>query len=343
MQNDKNNIIFRLSSLLSKPIRVVIGISMTICGINVFGVITAFGIISAKQEFFEKHFELLLGALIVMIFLIIITFVVISIGLCIALLCSSSLGDFTENFSDCKENCSGIHLQIEELEAKNKFMDNYVDIFSQDIDKLYGLVAEMEIAGNIINKKKLMEIEKNVPKETDIIILSSKYKLDEEFKPIVINNIKKGIIYKYIVAGANIESPKHIRFLQVVESWYSAYKESINNSEQLKYIAVKQRKSKGRQIIVRSTVDYDKQFYEHIQEFPSPFENDILTIMLYRKKSGNYNYDVIVNLPSEKKGYFSYKLSDNSSETGDIIDSILSICKEEKRYNYKLLGGKNEY
>lgn len=342
MKNDKNNIILRLSSLLSKPIRVVIGVSMTICGINVFGVITAFGIISAKQDFFEKHFELLLGALIVMIFLIIITFVVISIGLCIALLCSPSLGDFTENLSNCKENCSDIHLQMNELEEKNKFMDNYINIFSQDIDKLYGLVAEMEIAGNIINKKKLMEIEKNVPKETDIIILSSKYKLDEEFKPIVINNIKRGIIYKYIVSGANVESPKHIRFLQVVESWYSAYKESINNREQLDYIVSKQRKSKGRQM-VRSTVDYDKQFYEHIQEFPSPFENDILTIMLYRKKSGNYNYDVIVNLPSEKKGYFSYKLSDNSSETGDLIDSILSICKEEKRYNYKLSGGKNEF
>lgn len=333
---DNKNAIAELTSRISKPLVKVIGIATTVCGINVFGVITAFGIISANKTFFEKNFELILGALIVMIFLIIIAFAVISIGLCIALIKNPSLENFTSN---CNKNCADIQVQMNKLEEKNKFIESYVNIFSQDIDKLYGLVAEMEIAGSIINKKKLMEIEKNVPKGTDIIILSSKYKLDEEFKPIVISNIKKGIIYKYIVSGANSSSPKHIRFLQVVESWYSAYKDSfIDGQQQIYTRSINKRRGKAKQIATTTEIDYDKQFYDHIQEYPSPFENDILTIMLYRKKTGNYNYDVVVNLPSEKKGYFSYKLSDNSSETGDLIDSILSICKEEKRCNYKLSG-----
>lgn len=336
---DNNSAITELTSRISKPLIKVIGIATTICGINVFGVITAFGIISAKKAFFERNFELILGALIVMIFLIIISFAVIAIGLCIALIKNPSLEGFTSNLSNCNENCVDLQVQMDKLEEKNKLIESYVNIFSQDIDKLYGLVAEMEIAGSIINKKKLMEIEKNVPKGTDIIILSSKYKLDEEFKPIVISNIKKGIIYKYIVSGANSSSPKHIRFLQVVESWYSAYRESFIDGQQQIYMqSTNRRKGKGKQVVTTTEIDYDKQFYNHIQEYPSPFENDILTIMLYRKKTGNYNYDVVVNLPSEKKGYFSYKLSDNSSETGDLIDSILSICKEENRYNYKLLG-----
>ena len=337
--HDNDNAILRLTSRISKPLRKVIGISTAICGINVFGVITAFGIISSKKDFFERNFELLLGALIVMIFLIIIAFAVIAVGLCIALLKNPSLEGFTRNLSICNENCSDIQLQMDRLDEKNKIIESSINIFSQDIDKLYGLVAEMEIAGSIINKKKLMEIEKNVPMGTDIIILSSKYKLDEEFKPIVINNIKKGIVYKYIVSGANSTSPKHIRFLQVVESWYSAYKESFNNRQQQIYKqSANRKKGNGRQITIQADIDYNEQFYEHIQEYSSPFDNDLLTIMLYRKKDGNYNYDVIVNLPSEKKEYYSYRLSDNSSETGDLIDSILSICKEEKRCNYKLSG-----
>lgn len=331
MTNNKTGTIFRISSLISRPLKIVISISAGICGLNIFGIITAFGVISTKKEFFEKNYNFLLGSLFTMICIIIIAFIIISIGLCIALLCNPCLKDFSQNISDCSENCLTLQTQLSLLEEKNKLLENLTGIFSLDIDKLYGLVAEMEIAGNIINKKKLMDIEKSVPRETDIIILSSKYKLDEEFKPIVINNIKKGIVYKYIVSGANKQSPKHVRFLQVVKSWYSAYIETNN------CIATDiKRKPKGRKVATHPTVDYDKQFYDHIQEFPSPFENDILTIMLYRKKNGNYNYDVIVNLPSEKKEYFSYKLSDNSSETGELIDSILSICKEEKRYHYKL-------
>lgn len=342
MNDKKDNAIMRLFSLLSRPLRVVIGVSITVFGINIFGVMGAFGIIAIQKDFFEKYFELILGALVVMIFLIIVALIFISISLCIALIsCNPYIEEFNTNLSNCRENCNNILLQACELEKEKKCIEGCTKDFSENVDRLYGLVTEMELAGNIINKNKLMDIESHVPSNTDIIIFSSKYRLDEEFKPIIINNIRRGVTYKYIVSGADSSSPKHMRFTQIVEEWYHDYKDLVVKEQQ--YLVIKNKgKSKGRQGSVNncSKEECDKFFFDHIKEYCSPFESDTLTIMLYRKGRGNDLYSVVVNLPSKKEGYYSYILPDNNDETSNIIDSILGICKKEREHNYR--GDKNE-
>mgnify|MGYP003290885574 CR=1 FL=1 len=349
MQGNKNNTLYNLFSLLSKPLQKVIGVSIAICGINIFGVISAFGILGSQSEFFEKYYELIVGAIIVMTFLIIIGFWVISIALCIALLrISPFIENFNKNLISCTENCTNIQSKIEqeqeyfnEFEKENKGIEGCVEVLSQQLNRFESVVTELEIAGNIINKRKLMEIEKNVSQGTDIIIFSSKYKLDEEFKPIIINNIKKGVTYKYIVSGADSSSPSHMRFMQIVESWYCEYKKSFH--KEIKGTAIKDKKrTKAGQIFANKypTTDYENDFYDHIKEYCSPFAYDTLTIMLYRKAQGNTNYHVIVNLPSEKDGYYSYILPENNAETNKIIDAIIAMCKKDRQCNYR--GEKNE-
>lgn len=336
MNDKKDNAITRLFFLLSWPFRVVIGVSITVFGLNIFGVMGVFGIIAIQKEFFEKYFKLILEALAVMIFLIIVALIFISISLCIALIsCNSYIEEFNTNLSNCRENCNNILLQACELEKEKNCIESCTKDFSENVDRLYGLVTEMEIAGNIINKNKLMDIESHVPSNTDIIIFSSKYRLDEEFKQIIINNIRRGVTYKYIVSGADSLSPKHMRFTQIVEEWYYDYK------EQQSLVLKNKGKSKGRGSVNNcSEEECENFFFDHIKEYCSPFESDTLTIMLYRKGHGNDIYSVVVNLPSKKRGYYSYILPDNNDETSNIIDSILGICKKEREYNYR--GDKNE-
>ena len=309
----------KLFSIFSKPARRLVGIATAVCGLNIFGVIGTFAFISVYKDFFEKNSDAILWILIVMVSLVILGFFLLTITLCVELL-------FTTSFSECLDE----NFELKEINR----LKSYIDIFSQGLDRLDSGITGIEIAGNIINKDKLIGIERSIPAKSEIIILSSKYILDEEYKSIIIDNINKGVTYKYIVAGAKTSGPSHMRFIQIVNSWLTDFIASYRETPHQK----KNRSTFRAQKDIK--VEATKYFYNHVKEYNSPFEHNTLTIMLYQKGPGK-EYRVIVNLPAEQEGYYSYILPEKHTETKDISNSILSICKPENECSYK--GENYEY
>lgn len=328
-ESEKGNV-KKLFSQLSEPVKKILGFSCAVFGLNIFQVIGLCAIIASKRDFFEKYFELILGLFIGCFFLMIISCFLIIVALC----CTLFRGDaFSENLAACKANCDNIRQRLEEIEQKGNVFSNDMVNFSRDTNRLNVLVTEMEIAGDIINKKELMKIEENVPNGTDIIIFLSKNQLDVEFKPIIVNNIKRNITYKYIVSKADSSGARHMLFMQIVKEWHDYYKKSFTREKKATFFHKERKKN-------YSEEDCDEYFYSHVKEYCSPVDSDLITIMLYRRKEGLNRYQVIVNLPINEKEYYSYKLPDNS-DTGIVMESILSMCNKDKEYNYR--GEINEH
>lgn len=331
----------KLSSLLSKPLRWIVGIATTICGLSLIGIIGVFASISTKRDFFEEHYELLLSALIIMVFLVILGFFIISMTLCIEILrMKPFIGNFNTNLYDCTKNCILIQKYLDsaqvcfdEFKKENDCMQNGVKTFSKYLYDLDDMIINRKVAGRIINTKQLMEIEGSVPSGSEIIIFSSKYKIDREYKPLIINNIKKGVTYKYIVSGARQSSPSHIQFMQIVKIWYKSYQDSIQNER------VHKGKNKAAKnllpISTHNPTDPSEEFCARVKEYCSPFAYDTLTIMLYQKEPGSNTYQVIVNLPTEEEETYSYILPEKRGETDMIIQGVISICSESNEYNYR--------
>ena len=320
----------KLFSLLSKPWRWIVGIATTVCGLNLMGIIAVFASISAKKDFFDEYYKLLLIALIVMVFLVILGFFFISITLCIEILrMKPFIENFNANLHDCTKNCtlaqehlSSAQLCFDEIKKENDCMQDGIKTFLKYLYDLDDIIINRKIAGRIISTKRLMEIEGSISSGSEIIIFSSKYKIDKEYKPLIINNIRKGVTYKYIVSGARQSSPSHIQFMQVVKSWYKIYQDSIRNE------GVYRGKNK-------TSTDPKEEFFARVKEYCSPFMYDTLTIMLYQKEPGSNTYQVIVNLPIEKEETYSYILPENYGETNIIIQGIISICSESNEYIYR--------
>lgn len=325
----------KLTNLLWSPLRRIVGISIAICGLNIVGIIIALTSISAKKEFFDQHYEILLAALIIMISLLIIGFLFITIALSIEILRIKPFKeDFDKNIVNCTGNCTIIQKQLDSgqqsLDQLNKegiHIEDRIQTFSQHLDRLEGVITGLDMAGRIINKKRLLEIEKDVHPGAEIIILSSKYKLDEEYKSLIINNIRKGVTYKYIVAGIKESSASHVQFMHIVDSWYLEYQASLVNEKGIASIRKKQKKSKN-------PADPEKEFYDHVKEYCSPFSYNTLTIVLYQNKPGSSVYQAVVNLPADD-GYYSYVLPENHAETNIIIDGVISMCSRDKEWNYR--------
>lgn len=325
----------KLTNLLWGPLRRIVGISITICGLNIVGIIIALTTISSKKEFFDQHYEILLAALILMISLLIIGFLFITIALSIEILRIKPFKEgFDKNVVNCTQNCNITqeHLDngeqfLAQLSEEGIHIEDRIQAFSQHLDRLEGVITGLDMAGRIINKKRLLEIEKNVHPGAEIIILSSKYKLDEEYKSLIINNIRKGVTYKYIVAGVKESSASHVQFVQIVRSWYREYQTSLDNEKGLASIRKKAKKTK-------ISADPEKAFFDHVKEYCSPFPYNTLTIMLYQEKSGSSVYKAVVNLPAED-GYYSYVLPEKHAETNTIIDGVISMCSRDKEWNYR--------
>lgn len=304
-------------------------------GVNLFGTLGILGYICSNKKFFLAHFNLFMYAIMIVSLIIIICFIIIIITLCNFL---SRITPFIEiynnNIESCNKNCNSIcqHMEkssnyLNEFNNKQTLMENELIGFAINLDRFENIITELEIAGNIINKRKLMEIEKKVPSNSDIIIFSSKYILDEEFMQIIINNIKRGVTYKYIVTGASSSSPNHLRFTKIVQMWFTKYVEYFETKKHDNSSKISLNKK-----VLENNTDY---FFNHVKEYNSPLKYDILTIMLYQKNVNNGDYHVIINLPSEKEGYYSYILPESNSIKQSIIDGIIYMCKKENEFNFR--------
>lgn len=350
MKKEEQNVHINLLSLMPSNLKKVFGIAISVCGLNVFGMLGIFGYICSNKDFFLEYFEFFMITLVILTSIIIVCFIIIIITLCTLILrINPFIESYNINLEECKSNCCKANQNMEkaddylsEFKKQNTLIENGLNGFAANLDRFDKIITELEIAGNIINKNKLMEIEKTVPPNADIIIFSSKYVLDEEFMSIIINNIKRGVTYKYIVTGANTSSPNHLRFTKIVQTWFDKYVESVDVKKHNKLAKVSSfDKSSSKMLNKRSIENNATHFFNHVKEYNSPLAYDILTIMLYQKKGGNGDYHVIINLPSEKEGYYSYILPDNNAIKQSIIDGIIYMCKREKEFDYRGEGYEN--
>ena len=229
----------KLLNLLPKPLRQIVRIAVAVCGIDIVGVILALTAIVSKKDFFDQYYKFLISLLIFMISSLIIGLLLIAIALSIEILRIKPFKeDFDKNLVNCTGNCTMIQENVvnglqclEQIKKDESHIKDHVQTFTQHLDKLESVITGLDMAGRIINKRKLMEIEDSICPGAEIIILSSKYKLDEEYKSLIVNNIKKGVTYKYIVAGIKEPSGSHVHFLQTVDSWYQEYQSSLDNEK----------------------------------------------------------------------------------------------------------------
>jgi len=331
----------KIYSSFSKPLQWIISIATTGCGLNILSIILVCASIVAKRDFFEEHYKPIISVLIVMILLLILGLLFISTTLCVEILRMKPFReDFDINLDNCTKNCTLMQESltseqrcVEEIKKANCCIEASIKIFTQQLHDLDDVIINRKIAGRIINTKRLMEIEGNIPSGSEIIIFSSKYKIDKEYKPLIINNIRKGVTYKYIVSGVKQSSYSHLQFIKVVKSWYDCYQALTQNER------VYGGKKKGAKNFLPTTKHNltvsEEEFFACVKEFCSPFAHDTLTVMLYQKEPGSNTYQVIVNLPADKGETYSYILPENHTETNMIIQGIISICSEDNEYNYR--------
>lgn len=317
---------FNLLKMLSNPMRVTLAIATALMGISIFSFIS---IVAYFKELFNQFENMNIKVnCIIIVLLIIISLFFLSI---ILIACSSSIALIRFKFKEnsLKENANE---KIQEL--------------SDNIMLLNSEVSHIKLSKYILNEEQITKLESSTIDGSKIVVMTSKFHLDSgKLLKIIINNIKKGIIYQYIVPGefidGKIHGMDHNDFKTVYLNWWSIFLDDllINEEEnEIKkynrdYQTIKRKAlSLGKSQFNKIKNEAKKYFEKHVEEYLVGNGYRLVTIIMYQKGlSTQHNYDIIMKLPTvSDDNYYAFKIPDEEKiEKKGLIEIIESICLED--------------
>lgn len=314
---------------LSKPVRITISIALSITGLSIFSFIY---VISDYEELVARLGMINLDmsrAMIILSVLMVLIFIGFFFIACVSLVALVRLKLIEQN------------IKIDASKKINELTDSVTCLKSE--------VNQLTLSKYILDAEQIIKLESSIASEGRIIVLTSKYHLDTgRLLGIILNNIKRGAIYQYVVPGekinrknAKILGRHHEDFVVTYTGWWNIFKEDLFRDEPgeiiSSYHSEYQKLKKSALSLGSSNFDMIKEnakkyFSAHVQEFLVSVDYSLVTIIMYQKGSKtDHNFDIIMKLPTVSDGnYYAFKIPDEEKvEKKNLSDIIESFCRRE--------------
>lgn len=214
------------------------------------------------------------------------------------------------------------------------------DFYKEQVEKLESVVGQAVVGSYVLNSKQIEEIERNTGCNQRIVVMASKFKLDKKFMPIILDNIRKGAKYEYLVPQIcqnNLgDECSHENFKRIYNSWWRQFieeaKKDINSMGRSRndiycgeyfYLIRKCRENR------KNYVNELKQYFEkHIIERSIDCEHSMHTIILYQQKACEPCWTIVMSLPSvSNEDYYAFLVPDfKPEEKTALAQVILNFC-----------------
>lgn len=319
-----------LFGLLSKPLRVAVSIALAITGLSMFSFFT----VAARFEELVKRFgtvNLSIDVAMVVLFVLIIISLVSGLFLAsISIVALVRLKLMGQNFESD--------------------ITNIINDFSTNISQLDFEVKQLVLSKYILDEDQITALESSKRRDERIIVMTSKYHLDTgKLLEIILSNIKKGVIYQYVVPGektrgtnSKIKGKHHADFIITYTNWWNSFKEDLLKSEPPEIMETyhpdyKRLKEEAlylglEQLSNAVKEKAQKYFASHVQEFLVNKDYSLVTIIMYQKGAvTDHNYDIIMKLPTiSDDNYYAFKIPDEEKVEKQSLSNIIeAFCREE--------------
>ena len=210
----------------------------------------------------------------------------------------------------------------------------------------------------ILDKQKILDLEKNVPNDTGIIVMTSKFVLEKGIvKPIIVDNIRKGVKYNYLIPDDNRDLTDYIN---TATMWWEDFRAMLTDKKIC--LELSNRSNKNENVFsqdFKALLTSCKEFHEmlvndqnntltestlknnvldyfkkKIQTYKIDAKYSFITIIMYKRSKINNEWDVIIKLPTSEANdeYTAYGVPDNNHvEKRKLVDSIQRLCDVNQR------------
>lgn len=314
--------------LLSKPLRVAVSIALGFTGLSMFSFFT----VAAKFEELVKRLGTVnLNIDVAMIILLVLIIIILISALFLASVSVVAL----------------VRLKLMSQNFKSDFA-HIIDEFSANISQLDFEVKQLVLSKYILDEDQITALESSKQKDERIIVMTSKYHLDTgKLLEIILNNIKKGVIYQYVVPGektrgknSRIRGHHHDDFIITYTNWWDSFKKDLLIKEPPEimetyhpdYQKLKEEALQGLQLSNAVKEMAQKYFAAHVHEYLVNKDYSLVTIIMYQKGVvTDHNYDIIMKLPTvSDDNYYAFKIPDEEKvEKQNLSNIIEGFCREE--------------
>lgn len=316
-----------LFKLLSKPLRVILTLSMSITGLSIFG----FFVIVAEFKKITEALELVTLK---------INSALIALLVCIGFFIVGIL------FIACASIVALVRVKILDQNLKDD-ANRTIEELSSNVSQINDQVNQLTLSKYILDEEQITALESGMFCDGRIIVMTSKFHLDTgKLLQIILNNIKRGAIYQYIVPGQKsrgknkkISGTYHVDFTHAYTHWWNLFKQDLLYTETPDILSTYHpdyQKLKKDALNAGDIEDIKKDaqlyFSAHVQEYLVSTDYSLVTIIMYQKGAiTDHNYDIIMKLPTISDGnYYAFKVPDEEkAEKRSLSDIIEGFCLKD--------------
>lgn len=226
---------------------------------------------------------------------------------------------------------------------------------SDNLEKIRNILVRNILTEQVVAGKQINEMEANVVKGNAIHICTSRFVLEknEEFKNVIISNLRKGVIYKYIIPDGELsyddycdmmkkwyrdfsgflkDQPECEKCLQQSTEdkmhgklWNDDYLKLINKAKEAFNIVETSKKKEVLDEIESSCI---KLFSKQIETFSIDERFLYVTVAMYEQP--HKKWKAIIKLPTidKEKSYMAFYIPDeNELEKEIFVEHIRKLCK----------------
>lgn len=342
MKNDSRDVLHPINNelkaidlfkILSKRLRIAISIAMTLTSLSIFSSI-----------YVIADYERLIANLGQVVFKI--SWAMIILFVCLGIFFVGTL------FLACVSTVALLRLKVLDQNIKvdayktiEEFSQKTVD-FSLSINKLNSQINQLTLSEHILDEEQITALESGMFCGGRIIVMTSKFHLDTgKLVQVILSNIKKGVIYQYIVPGKRaggqskrISGNHHADFTFAYTHWWELFKEDLFCAESPETVSTYDPKYQELKKFALDVRDFSQiedaakeYFSEHVQEFLVSTEYSLITVIMYQKGvSTDHNFNIIIKLPTvSDDNYFAFKIPDEEKvEKKNLSDIIEAFCRK---------------
>ena len=263
--------------------------------------------------------------------------------------------DINEDAKSIKKDAESIMGENSRLIEKINEKSCDFDELEKNLNKVVDVVrAQSEIFKYIYGETQLMELEGSVKSGYSIYIKTSKFNLEtrnKKFRNMLINNLRKGVYYKYLIPSTSTES-----FNDMILDWWKEYSSFLKSEQDCDELYKKKEKDwdneyvghleNARQYWKNKELDNLKQlpkslldlFNQQFLAYTAESNTFGLTIAFY--EMDHHKYKAIVKLPTDIENYsedYSFIVFGDKEKSRDntplVSDFLNNFSDERTKYD----------
>ncbi len=313
--------------LLSKPLKALFSIFGLVTGAGLIGLGTTLTGVMTTLGNANQNYEQWVKYLVIFVMVVLVCFFVLTILMAIGFIRVKFVED---------DSSKVVQKSISQY---NVAFDESVKKFNESIHKLNESITQFSLAKYILDKPEIAELEKNVCGK-QIIVMSSKFALDtRDLQNIILDNLRKGIQYVYLIPEQESVSYEMNLFRTMVMNWWTTLKSSFMKEKSKSFMCDEYKKilklvESGQP---RKALDQLKEYFcSHIKFVLIAREYGIVTVVMYQRNN-DFQWDTIIMLPiSDNDEYYAFQIPDaEGTEKKELEKKIQTLSLTAEQFNFQ--------